>query len=349
MSYFDTDKVRQSAFIGIILALGYILFRELQVFIPAFLGAFTLYVLMQKYQVSLVQKRKWKPAAAAGILMLLSFLIILIPIMLVINLLSSKVGFAVEHSGEVMEAVKVFLKKIEQQVGMDLVSGDNIQKVGGQVAGMLPSVVGATFNTLTTLIMMYFMLFFMLTSGKKMQSIVYQLTPIEDDDMDRVNKEVNNIVVSNAVGIPLIAILQGIVGLIGYLIIGVKEPMLWFTITCITAMLPVVGAAIAYVPLAIIFFAQGDTWKGIFMVVYGFGVIGTVDNVFRFTLAKKIGDIHPLITIFGVIIGIDLFGFIGLIFGPLLISLFILLVRIYLKEFHVKWKSGAQKNISENT
>ena len=277
------------------------------------------------------------------------FLIILIPIMLVINLLSSKVGFAVQHSGEVMESIKVFLKKIGDQVGMDLVSGDNLQKVGTQVAGMVPSVVGATFNTLTTLVMMYFMLFFMLTAGKKMRAITYQLTPIEDDDMDRVNKEINNIVVSNAVGIPLIAILQGVVGLIGYLIIGVKEPMLWFTITCITAMLPVVGAAIAYVPLAIIFFAQGETLKGVFMVAYGFGVIGTVDNVFRFTLARKIGDIHPLITIFGVIIGIDLFGFIGLIFGPLLISLFILLVRIYLKEFHVKWKSGAQKNISENT
>ena len=89
-----------------------------------------------------------------------------------------------------------------------------------------------------------------------------------------LGKEVKNMVLSNAVGIPVIAVLQGIVALIGYLIIGVKEPWFWFVVTCITAMLPVVGAALAYVPLAIIFFANGHTGKGIFMLIYGFGVIG---------------------------------------------------------------------------
>jgi predicted PurR-regulated permease PerM len=143
-------------------------------------------------------------------------------------------------------------------------------------------------------------------------------------------------VVSNAIGIPVIALLQGVVALIGYFIIGVSEPWFWFVVTCITAMLPVVGAALAYVPLAIIFFANSQNWQGIFMLVYGFGVVGTVDNIFRFTLAKKIGNVHPLVTVFGVIIGLKLFGFIGLIFGPLLISLFILLVKIYSSEFITK-------------
>ena len=59
------------------------------------------------------------------------------------------------------------------------------------------------------------------------------------------------------------------------------------------------------------------------MLIYGFGVIGTVDNIFRFILQKKLGDVHPLITVFGVIIGLNIFGFIGLIFGPILISMFI--------------------------
>jgi len=70
--------------------------------------------------------------------------------------------------------------------------------------------------------------------------------------------------------------------------------------------------------------------------VWGFGVIGLVDNLFRLLLNKRLGDIHPLITIFGVIVGIQLFGFIGLIFGPLLISMFLLLLRIYSSEFIVK-------------
>lgn len=69
------------------------------------------------------------------------------------------------------------------------------------------------------------------------------------------------------------------------------------------------------------------------MLIYGFGIIGTVDNIFRFMLQKKMGDVHPLITVFGVIIGLNLFGFIGLIFGPILISMFILLVKVYMNEF----------------
>ena len=101
-------------------------------------------------------------------------------------------------------------------------------------------------------------------------------------------------------------------------------------------MLPVVGAALAYIPLAIIFFANDQVGRGIAMLAFGFGVVGLVDNVFRFVLAKRIGNVHPLVTVFGVIIGLSVFGFIGLIFGPLLISLFLLLLKIYSNEFITK-------------
>ena len=98
-------------------------------------------------------------------------------------------------------------------------------------------------------------------------------------------------------------------------------------------MVPVVGATLAYVPVAILFFASGMNLRGVIMLAYGFGIISTIDSVFRFWLQKKIGDVHPLITGFGVIIGLNLFGFIGLIFGPILISIFLLLIKIYINEF----------------
>jgi predicted PurR-regulated permease PerM len=105
-------------------------------------------------------------------------------------------------------------------------------------------------------------------------------------------------------------------------------------------MLPVVGAALAYVPIAIILFSNGQTGQGIAVLIFGFGIIGTVDNVLRFTLLKKLGNVHPLTTVFGVIIGLKLFGFIGLIFGPLLISLFVLLLKIYSNEFITKQRDA---------
>ncbi|MGZ5133564.1 MAG: AI-2E family transporter, partial [Flavitalea sp.] len=114
------------------------------------------------------------------------------------------------------------------------------------------------------------------------------------------------------------------------------EALFWFVITCITGMLPVVGAALAYVPLSLLLFASNEPAKGAIVLVFGLAIIGSIDNIFRFWLQKKLGDVHPLITVFGVIIGVNLFGFIGLIFGPILISLFLLLLKVYSKEFSRK-------------
>lgn len=329
----NQNQIRQIFFIIILVLIGLLLFLELYTFLPALLGAITLYILMRRRMFYLWYVKKWKKGLAAFLLMTLSMFIILLPIAVLVNMLSGKVTYAIEHSNELIEALKKVAGNIEQRFNIDLVSDESINKLGDSIARGLPKILNATFNTLTTIFFMYFILFFMLVNGKKMEVSIYEHTPLNDDNVDRLGKEVNMMVVSNAIGIPLIAFLQGIVALIGYFLIGVNEPWFWFVVTCITAMLPVVGAALAYVPLAIIFFANGDTTQGIIMLIFGFGVIGLVDNIFRFTLARKIGDVHPLVTVFGVIVGLKVFGFIGLIFGPLLISLFILLVRIYSNEF----------------
>lgn len=330
------NRIRQIFFLIIIVLLGLLLFFELYFFLPAVLGAVTLYIIMRHWMFYLTIKKKWKKSLAAALMMFLSLIIILFPIGVLINMLSSKISFAIEHSNELVTALKKIATDLEQRFDMEIVSEENINKLGTFIAGGLPKLLSATFNTLGTIFFMYFILYFMLVNGRKMENDLYEHIPLKDENAERLGKEVKNMVVSNAVGIPVIALLQGMVAVIGYLVIGIKEPWFWFVVTCITGMLPVVGAALAYVPLAIILFADNETGKGIFMLIYGFGVIGTVDNIFRFTLAKKIGNVHPLVTVFGVIIGLSLFGFIGLIFGPLLISLFLLLLKIYSSEFITK-------------
>jgi predicted PurR-regulated permease PerM len=333
MSQISNNTLRQVFFLLLIILLGIILFVQLQTFIPALLGAYTLYVILRKYMFILQARYKWKKALAAALLMILSFIVILMPIFLLINMMSSKVAFAVQHSSEVLTAIKSYIRQYEVRYGFELLSAENINKLSGWAANTLPSILGATINTVTTIAVMYFILYFMLTDGRKMEAGFYDMVPLKDENVLLLRTEMNSLVYSNALGIPLIAIVQGITGLIMYLILGVKEPMFWFVITCITAMLPIVGAALAYVPIGLLFFANNEVTKGIVMLAYGFGVIGSVDNIFRFWLQKKLGDVHPLITVFGVIIGLNLFGFIGLIFGPILISMFILLIRIYTNEF----------------
>ena len=330
------NRIRQVFFLVIIVLLGLLLFSELYTFLPALLGAVTLYIVMRKWMFYLTEKKKWRKGWTAALLMLLSMIVILLPIALLINMLSSKITFAIQHSDELVGSLKKIVTEIEQKFKIKITRDENINRLGDFIRSSIPKLLGATFNTLGTIFFMYFILYFMLVNGRKMEANIYEHIPLKDENAVMLGTEVKNMVLSNAVVIPVIAVLQGVVALIGYLIIGVNEPWFWFVVTCITAMLPVVGAALAYVPLAIIFFANGDTGKGIFMLIYGFGVIGTVDNIFRFTLARKIGNVHPLVTVFGVIIGLSVFGFIGLIFGPLLISLFLLLLKIYSSEFITK-------------
>ena len=332
MKTFEPEKVRQFFFLVLLSVLGVVLFLYLNDFLPSFLGAVTLYVLMRKYMKKLLE-RKWKPAAAALLLMLISFFMILLPVFVMVNAVRSKVGYVISHATELTGSLVEFLKNVELKFGYHILNEETIRNLSGLALQKLPLILGATFNSLVALVVMYFTLYFMLINCNKMEEWMEDVLPLRRDNLVHVERQMSRLVISNAVGIPLIALLQGIAGLILYLILGIREPLLWFALTAFTSMLPLIGSPLAYVPLAIILFSEGETGKGYYHSGLRIAVIGTMDNVLRLWLQKMIGDVHPLITVFGVFVGVPLFGFIGLIFGPLLISIFILLMRIYRVEF----------------
>ena len=144
---------------------------------------------------------------------------------------------------------------------------------------------------------------------------------------------INMIVRSNAIGIPLLAIIQGGVAMIGYLIFGAPNILLLGFLTCFATIIPMVGTALVWFPVAAYLAISGDWFHAIGLAAYGAIVVSQSDNLIRFILQKKMADTHPLITIFGVVIGLPLFGFMGVIFGPLLLSLFFLFVNMFKKEY----------------
>ena len=332
MKNFDAEKVRQFFFLALLVLMGLVLFSQLRYFLPSFLGAVTLYVLMRKYMMVLLA-RKWRPAAAASLLMLVSFSIILLPVIIFVHTISAKVGYLIGHSNELTTSLIEYLRSLESRYGYHLLNEQAVRNLSGVALQELTFVLGATVSSLVSLVVMYFILYFMLTYCNKMENWLEEVMPLRPDNLHRVRRQINQMVVSNAVGIPLIAFLQGIAGLILYLILDIREPLLWFALTAFTSILPLVGSSMAYIPLAVIQFVSGETTKGIIILVYGLGVIVTMDNLFRLWLQRRIGHVHPLITLFGVFVGVPLFGFIGIIFGPLLIAIFILLMRIYRVEF----------------
>ena len=122
--------------------------------------------------------------------------------------------------------------------------------------------------------------------------------------------------------------------MLGYFVFGIKEFGVWGFLTGVASLIPIIGTGIIWVPLTVYLLVSGHTWQGVGLGIYSLAILTNVDYVARITLLRKIGDVHPLITIFGVIVGLSLFGFLGLVFGPLLISYFILLIKIYRNEFN---------------
>lgn len=336
MSYYDSDRLKQFFFIIIILLLGGILFWKIAGFIPAFLGALTLYVVMRPAVIYLVYKKHWKRWIAAVLLMLVSVIVLLVPTALVVNMMASKVSYVVNHSTQLIDGIQSFIEKIKFNTHIDIFSAETIQKIQDSLAKFLPQFLGTTFNVLTTLVIMYFILYFMLVESLNMEDTLYEYTPLKEGNTNRLGAEIKSMVISNAIAIPLLAVVQAGFCTFGYWIFGVPEPVFWGIVTGFMGMVPVVGTAVVWIPLGIYQIAEGHTGLGIGLLIYGTIIVGSADNVFRFLWQKKFADVHPLITVFGVLIGISLFGFVGLIFGPLLISIFILLLRIYRDEFGIK-------------
>ena len=167
-----------------------------------------------------------------------------------------------------------------------------------------------------------------------MEKYLSNFIPLKDKNLEILGQETNLMIRANAIGIPLLAIIQGMVAMLGYFIFGIKDYGLWGFVTGVASLIPIVGTGLIWVPLTVYLSASDFTFPGIGLGIYSMAILTNVDYVARITILRKIGDVHPLITIFGVIVGLSMFGFLGLVFGPLLISYFIVLVKIYRNEFH---------------
>ena len=166
-----------------------------------------------------------------------------------------------------------------------------------------------------------------------MEKTLYRIIPLKDNNTSMLAAETKKIVKANALGIPLISIIQGLTATLGYFIFGVHEWALWGFLTGVFAFFPVVGTMIVWVPLVIYTYTAGNAGMATGLLLYSVLITGNVDYISRITIMRKLGDVHPVITVLGVIVGLGLFGFIGLIFGPLLVNYIIILFKIYMNEF----------------
>lgn len=339
------NRLRQITLLIIIILLAGLLLKELYLFLPGFLGAITLYILTRKLYQKLTIKKKWKKGLTALLFILGTLVIFSIPVYLAVIMVAPKINSLFHNQQEVIQGLQIFSDKMEEIFGMPILTDENTKSVAAKISSILPGLLNSTANLLTNLIMLYFIYYYLLASGQAVERYLHSIIPLKSKNVDQLSDETVLMVKANALGIPIICIVQGIFAAIGYLIFGVKDWGMWGFVTGVLAFFPLVGTMIVWVPLVIYMYSTGQAGAATGLTFYSIIVTGNVDYITRLGLLKKLGNVHPMITVCGVIVGLKLFGFMGLIFGPLLFSYVIILVKIYINEF----TKNNEENESENS
>jgi predicted PurR-regulated permease PerM len=333
MGYFESKKLKQIVAISGIALIGGFLVVTLSGFIPAFLGAVIFYIICSPFVGFLMNKIKMKRGLAVIIVLFLSFLVIIIPVFSLTYLLISKVSATFSNTQDIYGQIQNLNSYINSNYGINVLAPENIIKFQTEVTNFIPNLLGQTLSILADIAVMYFILFYLLYIKTPMEKSIVRFLPYTTENAHLFAKELVSQTYSNVIGAPLLALIQACFAIFGFWIFGLQEPVFWGLMCGFLSFIPFVGSALVWFPAGIILATSGSYWQGIAILIYGFVVIINVDNVFRFVLQKKIADIHPLVTVFGVIIGLNWFGIPGIIFGPLLISYLLIMIKIYQSEY----------------
>lgn len=334
-SIYDIEE-RKRIILFLSIALGGFLFYAMRGMFSAFLGAIVLYTIFRPLFDWFTEKAGFKTWITSLIILLLSFVIIVFPFSLIIIMIFGKANDFVQNN---QQDIITYFNQIRDYLGIEVNDPKLIEKgisfVQNVLIGKVTGAVNEVFSIFFTLTIMYFVLYFMIVNYKSFEATLLRFMPFEPKISKLFASELTNTTNANVLGQGFIAIVQGALVMLGFVIFKFPDPLFWGVISMFLSFLPVVGAPIVFVPAALIALSQGDNFGGYGMLLWGFGLVTNIDNVLRFIIAKRFANTHPLITILGVIIGFPIFGILGLVFGPLLISYFLILVKIYEKRREV--------------
>lgn len=186
---------------------------------------------------------------------------------------------------------------------------------------------------------MIFLIFFMLRDGGLMVKKIEYFIPLKKHHQNKIIKKFGSVTRAVVYGHFITALIQGMVGVLGLYIFGVKSPLVWGVIMLIACMIPFIGAPIVWFPLGVLKLIEGlttnttsTTIMGVGLLVYGFFIVSSIDNLIKPKIIGDMARIHPAVILIGVLGGLLMFGVIGIVIGPLILSLFLTFAEIYKTE-----------------
>ena len=236
--------------------------------------------------------------------------------------------------------VKWALSTAEQWTGKEVDPGFVKSLVAGKIEEIAaPLVKGAReaflfmLRLLASLAFVGLSIFYLYRDGPDVVRVLRELLPMSEEDRDLIFNDIGNAVNAAVRGGLLTALVQGVLGLIIMFILGIEQPILWAAVMALTSFVPLVGTAIVWVPMAGFLALNGEVAKAIVLAGYGVVVIASSDNLLRPLLVGQHMHAHPLLLFFGILGGIALFGFAGIILGPVLVAFLGVSARLLRREF----------------
>ncbi len=334
----------------------YFLYQILSPFLASIFWAILLatvfYPVFQKLQ-RLLKKRK---VLSAMTMTLLVILVIVLPFSLLILSLANEVVGVYHGLEEVIQTgrLETYLERMREipilnwtwerlNQDLDLSPVDppllllkNLQ----QVSTFLFNQTSKILKGLSTFVIGFFFtllsLYYLFKDGDRLFGRLKEILPIPTRERDLLILRFKEMVYATIYGGILIAIIQGVLGGVIFWILGISSPILWGTAMAFLSFIPIGGTALVWVPAAIVLLVQGAFLKGIILLGLGVFGISMVDNLLRPFFISSKTNIHPLLLFFAVLGGIQAFGLIGLVIGPLIVTLCLTLIEIYVEGIRPK-------------
>lgn len=292
----------------------YLIFLLIRPFISVLLGsailAYAFYPLHKR-----LENIFKKPTVAATITTASIFLIIILPLIFILNVLTieSLSAYQVLRGYDYSSLNFFFDEKFSQFLG------EIVNKVLSFFVDTSSKIVLTIPALALNFFLLFFVIYYLLKDSDSIKSHVKNYLFLKNKDI--VYNKFDRLTKALIYGTILIAVIQGILGGIGFAIFGIPSPILWGFAMGIASFIPIVGTAIVWVPAAIFKLVQGDIFSGIALLIFGAIVVGSADNIIRPYFVSSKAKVHPAIILLGVLGGLKLFGFTGIIIGPLALAL----------------------------
>ena len=198
-----------------------------------------------------------------------------------------------------------------------------------KVTGVAQNVLLFTVNFVIAL----FTLFFLLRDGSEFLQKIQRLLPMDREHQQRLLKNIVDAVVAVIHGSLVVAMVQGLLAGVAFWVLGVPFAAFWGVVTAFVSLLPVGGSTLVSIPASLYLFLQGETVRGIILLAWCLGIVGTIDNVLKPLLIGNRLGLPVLFLFFGILGGIALFGAVGIVLGPAIFALLRALLDLYLEEY----------------